>query len=916
MRRELLVELEIDGAWRDATAADHVYTRTPVTIARGRADEAGQASPSVCSVTLDNRDGRYSPRNPLGPYFRKFGRNTPIRVGITTDVTYDAYSATSGTDDLSWTHAPAGTPTGVMVFVWQYATTTGQVNSVTYGGVPMERKTFGLFLLGANTAVGYMYWLNRDIPPGPQTVTVDTTATALRQASCITVTGGSHAELESNPVAYSLATPSSNPALGLGSFTRPVALFGSLLSELDDPASIGPGFGYSQIAEHDLGTETVAVERASNGTLDAGPAYFASWTAPPAHWGMMVAAVRAVHYRFWGEVSSLPPRWDLSGRDAYVPIEAAGALRRLGQGKDPGQSGLRAFLESQPQLARYWPLSGARGTTYSLDVAPMWGVSTTGRKFFSEAGPGNYAYGEEMGSEWLGNGMAFFNSDRAPMRGDITATGSDVALDFVYRTDEMGTFTARIFDYAGALWALRFDPDGMVQVSFDDGITGPIGFSEAGPVPELLDTDTHHCRFELLQNGTDTDFAVYIDGALIDSGTMPDEILSDVAVFRLYLSRTGTQQYIVLSHIAVWAFDPSVWPTAAEVTEAARGYAGEPAGDRVTRVLGLADVDLVVVGDPADTQLMGPQYAEPMLDQVHDAESTDAGIFAEPRDAAGVLYRTGRSLYNQAASIELDYAGGHVAEPFEPVDDDQATRNDVTMSRRDGGSYRVQQTTGRLSIQPHPDGVGRYPDDASVNCIDDAAVPPFAQWALHLGTLDAARFPSITVNLAAPDVDDATAAAVLATDLGDRIEVQNAAAVNVYDPISLLVQGYTETIGPVEHVWSANCTPGELYEVIELDDPTSRIGAGTVAELAADVDTDDTTLSVLCSDGATLWSTDPAQFPFDVEVGGERMTVTAITGTTPGTAQDFAVDRAVNGVVKRHTTGDALNLARRAVWAL
>jgi hypothetical protein len=915
VRRELLVELDIGGTWRDATAADDVYTRDPVTIARGRADEAGQASPSSCHLTLDNRDGRYSPRNPLGPYFGQFGRNTPVRVGITTDVTYDAYSSQQGTGDLSFTHTPTGKPTGVMVFVWQYNTNTGQINSVTYGGVPMERKTFGLFLLGATNAVGYLYWLNRDIPTGPQTVTVDTSAATLRVASCLTVTGGSHAELEASPFGYSNAAPSANPAISVGSFTRPVALFGSLLSELDDPASISAGFGHTQIAEHDLGTETVAVERATLGTLEPGPAYISGWVAPSAHWGIMAAAVRAVHYRFWGEVSSLPPKWDLSGNDAYVPIEAAGSLRRLGQGKDPAQTGLRAFLESQTNLARYWPLSGAKGTTYSLDVAPMWGVSTTGLKFFSEAGPGNYVYGEEAGSEFLGTGMALFNSDAGPQRADIAAAGSDVALDFVYRTDEMGSFTAVIADYAGTQWSLAFDPTGMVQASFDDGENGPIGFSPAGPVPELLDTTAHHCRFQLLQNGANTDFAVYIDGALIDSGTMPDFVLVDVATLRLYLSRTGTQQYIVLSHLAVWAFDPATWPSAADVTEAARGYAGEPAGERVARVLGLAGVDLTLVGDPADSQLMGPQYAESMLAQVRDAEVTDNGIFAEPRDAAGVLYRTGRSLYNQPATVTLDYAGGHVADPFEPVDDDQATRNDVTMSRRDGGSYRVQQTTGRMSTQAPPDGVGRYPDDASVNCVDDTAIPPYAQWALHMGTLDAARFPSITVNLAAPDLDDATEAALLAVDLGDRLEVQNAEAANIYDPLSLLVQGYTETIGPVEHVWSANCSPGELWEVVTLNDPSSRIGAGP-CELTAAVDADDVTLSVLASDGVTLWTTDPAQFPLDVMVGGERMTVTAITGTTPGTAQAFTVTRAVNGVAKGHSAGDLLTLARRAVWAL
>ena len=34
--------------------------------------------------------------------------------------------------------------------------------------------------------------------------------------------------------------------------------------------------------------------------------------------------------RFFGEIPAWPPRWDPSGRDAYVPVEASGVLRRLG----------------------------------------------------------------------------------------------------------------------------------------------------------------------------------------------------------------------------------------------------------------------------------------------------------------------------------------------------------------------------------------------------------------------------------------------------------------------------------------------------------------------------------------------------------------------------------------------------------
>ncbi len=53
-----------------------------------------------------------------------------------------------------------------------------------------------------------------------------------------------------------------------------------------------------------------------------------------------------------------------------------------------------------------------------------------------------------------------------------------------------------------------------------------------------------------------------------------------------------------------------------------------------------------------------------------------------------------------------------------------------------------------------------------------------------------------------------------------------------------------------------------------------------------------------------LWTTSAAQFPFDIIVGGERMTVTAISGAS--SPQTFTVTRSVNGVQKSHLAGVAV----------
>jgi hypothetical protein len=78
MAVDLAVEMFVDGGWVDIT--DDVRTDPGLTITFGIPNEAGLADPAQCNLTVNNRDGRYSPRNPAGPYYGHLTRNTPLRV--------------------------------------------------------------------------------------------------------------------------------------------------------------------------------------------------------------------------------------------------------------------------------------------------------------------------------------------------------------------------------------------------------------------------------------------------------------------------------------------------------------------------------------------------------------------------------------------------------------------------------------------------------------------------------------------------------------------------------------------------------------------------------------------------------------------------------------------------------------------
>jgi hypothetical protein len=78
--------------------------------------------------------------------------------------------------------------------------------------------------------------------------------------------------------------------------------------------------------------------------------------------------------------------------------------------------------------------------------------------------------------------------------------------------------------------------------------------------------------------------------------------------------------------------------------------------------------------------------------------------------------------------------------------------------------------------------------------------------------------------------------------------------------------------------------------------------------LAAGVNSSATSLSVKSTGPAgVLWTNDVAEFPFDIRVGGERITVQGITGTT--SPQTFSpVIRHVNGVVKAQVADEPVAL--------
>jgi hypothetical protein len=714
------VDLFIDAAWVDITS--HVYTRGDITITRGRANEAGQVDPATLSLLLNNRDGRYSPRNPTGIYYGKIGRNTPIRVSVTGET---------------------------------------------------------------------------------------------------------------------------------------------------DP-------------------------------------------------------------RFTGEIVAWPQQWDKAEADVWVPIEAAGIMRRLGQGGSTPKSAPRRFIPTTNPTA-YWPLED--GSEAIEGAAEIGGLP------FRNVGAAQVPamFGEGDLGDWLlpgVKGQSATTNSKLIAQVRMARTADDWAVDLIFRESSPSGTILEVFDNGPGEsadpaynWKVTTsdepDQDLELVITVDDGTPADTVLGTTGLLPELGDNQTHHLRLAVVQSSTSVNWNVYIDGTSVLSGTRASTTNHGVRLIQITTWGAGGAEcaygHVVLHTIPVGGGSlPSVVAAAA----VALGSVGETAGRRIERLCAEEGVTFSSTGDLDESVGMGAQPVDGMLNLIREAAEADMGILYEPRDSLGIAYRTRTSFYNQSAALTLDYSDRVFASVPEPVDDDQLTRNDVTVTRSSGGSYQATLDSGALSTQDPPDGVGRYDQSATVNIAGDGnMLENQAGWRLHLGTVDEARYPTVHVNLAAPAIaaDSALITAIVALDVGDRLDLVNLPSWIPPDDVTQLAQGFTEQIGNdgATRDFIINCAPESPYRVAEYE---SAVGASVNkydtagSELNEDLTTTETGVDVLTTTGPA-WTPDDVEDGFQIIIGGEVMTVTNI-GAAIANLQTFTVTRSVNGVVKAHSTGAAVRLWPRPVYAL
>lgn len=610
--------------------------------------------------------------------------------------------------------------------------------------------------------------------------------------------------------------------------------------------------------------------------------------------------------RFAGFVTEWPVRWtDKSGTDSTVPIVCAGVMRRLDRASASRSAVRRAVEGLAPDS--YWPLEGdgtaaAGGRPVGLSAETGAGpvaATADALAYGSTAGAAGAASSAELGYNWallgpLDPTLPTALTVAAWIRLPSDASSSNYAQLNINFTDTDGAGNARII-------YMNIAPDGVsAQYAGIDGAFQGYGFEA-----RVIDSGTAYLAvLTIEQSGADISVNAYFDGDLVVSGTTTDVLNNPSRAVVGNLRQDGTTPSsgyeTVVSSLAVWRSAL----TAAQIARlavAGRAGVGEMAHERVIRVG--AEIGVRVHCVSARSVAMGAQPVGTDMAVIREAQVADDGVLYETDWGLG--YRSYSERVNADVRLELDFAQQHIAEEPTPADDDQRTITYWTASRPGSSATATAQTaTADGSV---------YASGGSVNVAADSQLIHQAGHRVHLGTIDEDRWPSLAIALHnSPDLIPAWVSAIE----GDRVTADNPPSQVNPAAVDTVIEGWTERISP--HLWSAalNLSPASAYEVFQIETGTgnrSRLD-GRHSRLSSALASGATSATVETTAGKRPWinSVDhPAQFPLDAVIGGERVTITAITGST--SPQTLTLTRSL---AKDHAAGARVSLWRPPVIAL
>ncbi len=887
---------------------------------RGRENEASTGGPSSCSFTLDNRTGAYSPRNPRSSYYGILGRNTGMRVSVGSGLGGALQRMALSRPDQDYAFAYDNDIAGVTnldvrcdleMTCWN-----GQAAILASKRRTTSNQRSWLFATNDDGTL-FFQWSSDGTAANLRSAT-STVAMPLPDYGrrCVAAVLNTN-NFGNSTVTFYTAPTNAGPFVQLGD-----TIIGSgTFALFDSTSEVVIGGGNASFAGPAFRQwYSFEMRDGLNGTLVANIDFKSASQATPgsrlvidslgSQWFLCgQAEITSQNRRFAGEVSEWPQKWDNSGKDVRTPVEAAGILRRLGQGTAPLQSTLnRGLTTFGPDVIAYWPCEDGENATSlasALPNHPAMAINLPNRPDL--ASYDKFACSQPIptlkNSSWTGyipNYSDIYQQIGCWCLLNIPSDAAPAGEEVIFR---VWTSNATV-----PIWQLSVDSAGSLRLLAVNAFlsvvldTGLISFG-------VLDRDLR-ISVTMSQNGADIDWTIAtlevgIGFGNISSGTVSSVTLGKAS--RLDVDFGKSLDGVAVGQFSIFRRDVGLFNLLSELN----AYKGEYATDRMVRLCAENGELMNIKGSANDSVPMGFQLPASFVDLLRECEATDGGILHEARDHLGLQYRTRGSMYALDQIITpatFDYNSAHLSS-IEPTDDDQYTRNDVTAKVPRGSSARVSdETGGPLSV----DVVGRYDDEITVNVGPDGWLPHEASWALHQGTTDEARYPNFALWMERPQfvASSSLTAAATGLDVGDWMLVTDPPAWLPPETIRQVVIGASEYLHNFAWQITVNCAPASVYDTGIYEDSDTRYESDG-SWLGADATSGATSLTVTVPSGP-VWAN--SDLPYDIMIDGERIRVTAVSGST--SPQTFTVTRAINGISKAHDEGAEIQLFRRSYYAV
>lgn len=893
------------------------YVRRPgqdggaaINYSWGKQDESTNTDAGSMTLTLDNRDGRFSTEKIDGPWYGLLDINTPIRLGVV-----------AGTDTFTRTVSGALGAAAGWAGGWQNATAAPATTTYSVDGskglvnLP-SANTFSVALLsdasardvdivsvinpvvaasGASYAMGHAVrftdFSNFVYSTLEFNVAGDVTV-KIRRAY-----GGSFTDLTAlNPIPSTSYTPGQtwNLRTQMDGDTMRVKAWPSSGSE--------PAAWHISAADEDNNGTGVGVYSTRFLGNNNGAVNFVG-----------LDSITVTGLEWTGYVASWPLRWDITGSNSWAPITASGILRRLRQGTAVTQSPLLRQLSGTADSYGYWPLEDGADAKYFIAASPNTAPAT-----MVDVTPA---------------------SESSLPGASVAPTMDSATSSIVAQTKKVPTGFALI-GYTGfaamVVFKLSSVPSTKTRIIRVRCSRGPVGFYDFSVDSTNIYVDMYDATAGFISTTTNAApfnmsgvwIAWQLETEVVGTNTNWSAVMHKVTTNAPFYTQSGSNPGFGFSFVAqmelggvsgaayshIWLGKNTLPFLDSNFANVVGGWDGEPAATRFARICGEAGIPYSIAGPSsavATTEKMGPQKEAATLASLQACVDADYGVMTER--GAGLEMIPRQTRWNLSQIMTLVMESGHIADPPQPTRDDQRLRNKWTISRSGGGSATVQSDA---SVARN----GEAADSATLNVYDDSVLENHAAWRVSLGTQIRARWPSISINLTR---NPSLAEYWRRRFYGWRFGVLTALAQVKGNEPDLIMEGYQATLSPEMWTVDMNATDARVWTAAVTDD-TGIYGRAdneyctTTALISATALTIPITTGTVSGLNMPKWDTTAGLWSggVDFNIGGERVIVTSITNGA-GQAQTLnASARGVGGYAASHASGSSVSLWSPATVAL